>query len=85
MMILIHHLFLMVIVFHIVLKKTIFVLMQDEVSFVVGDVRLKDNDISYEDTVNALRAIEKLMLEYGIIKMDVCMNPFQLPDYVKKL
>lgn len=59
--------------------------MQDEVSFVVGDVRLKDNDISYEDTVNALRAIEKLMLEHGIIKMDVCMNPFQLPDYVKKL
>lgn len=85
-MTLIVHLFLMEIVSLILLKKIINVFMQnDEITFVVGSVALKDMYPTNEEMVDAMRAIEKLMLEYGIIKIDVCINPYALPEYVKNL
>lgn len=55
----------------------------NNITFVVGNVSLKDAEPSTEDMMKALKKIESLMLEFGIIKIDVCINPWALPTYVK--
>lgn len=48
-------------------------------TFILGDIRLHQEFPDPEESKKALRALEQVMIEYDIIKIDVGINPYLFP------
>jgi hypothetical protein len=48
-------------------------------SFVVGHIASKEVDFDVEENMRAIKDIENLMIRYGLIRIDVGINPYTFP------
>lgn len=49
------------------------------VPFVIGDVRLKNDLCTPTEMQHIIKKIEQVMIEHGVIKLDLAINPFAYP------
>lgn len=48
-------------------------------SFVVGHIASKEIEFDIEENIKAIKDIENLMIRYGLIRIDVGINPYTFP------
>ena len=49
------------------------------IPFIIGDIRMKDNYVEPIEMQIVVKKIEQLMIEHGIIKIDLSINPYTYP------
>lgn len=49
------------------------------IPFIIGDVRMKDHYVDDIEMQIVVKKIEQLMIEHGIIKIDLSINPYTYP------
>lgn len=49
------------------------------IPFIIGDIRMKDHYVEPIEMQMVVKKIEQLMIEHGIIKIDLSINPYAYP------
>lgn len=52
---------------------------ENYVPFIIGDIRMKDHFVEPFEMQMVVRKIEQIMIEHGVIKLDLAINPYTYP------
>ena len=58
---------------------------ENELPFIYGSIVTKDAYIEINESKEIVDAIQDLMIEYGIIRIDLYINPYNFPTEIAKL
>lgn len=58
---------------------------ENEIPFVLGSIVTKDSYIDMNESKEILNIIQDLMIEFGIIRIDLYINPYNFPQEIAKL
>lgn len=58
---------------------------QIEVTFVFGNIVTKDAYVDEEESHRILNALQSVMIEFGIIRIDLSINPYTFPTEIAKI
>lgn len=58
---------------------------QIEVPFVFGNIVTKDAYVDEEESHRILNALQSVMIEFGIIRIDLSINPYTFPTEIAKI
>jgi hypothetical protein len=58
---------------------------ENEVPFVFGNIVTKDPYIDINESKEILNALQDIMIEFGIIRIDLYINPYNFPPQIAEL
>lgn len=57
---------------------------KNEMPFVMGNVVSKDAYVTEQEMQNIINNVQNLMIEHGLIRIDLYINPYHFPQELKQ-